>query len=141
MEDVCYFLVGKLEGTRERMKFIFPTYPCLQPSDTVAFRVSLAKYIETLRSSVLHPKGTPTNSSRSRSKGEIVDATAETAWWWKDVIVRKSLLEKCCGERFEKLMLALSTHVLLNEVLKSESHGQLPSDRPVGPSPLFCVSS
>ena len=53
------------------------------------------------------------------------------AWWWKDVLVRKSLLEECAGERlspanpyavtrlltygndrFERLLLALSTHTL-----------------------------
>jgi hypothetical protein len=29
------------------------------------------------------------------------EATPETvgAWWWKDVVVRKSLLEECAGER------------------------------------------
>ncbi|OCH86938.1 hypothetical protein OBBRIDRAFT_837763 [Obba rivulosa] len=110
MENICYFLVGKLEGARERMKSVFPVYPCLRSSNTVAFRVSLAKYLEA-----------------TRNDEQRIEATAETAWWWKDVIVRKFLLEECYGERFEKLMLALSTHVLLSEVLKSPLSDRLPS--------------
>jgi hypothetical protein len=38
---------------------------------------------------------------------------ADFGWWWKDVPVRKSLLEECTGARFERLLLALSIHVLI----------------------------
>ena len=56
------------------------------------------------------------------------------AWWWKDVIVRKSLLEECVGEkyvykilnldmandfeRFERVLVALSTHALMKKSSK-----------------------
>ncbi|EPT03072.1 hypothetical protein FOMPIDRAFT_97971 [Fomitopsis schrenkii] len=118
MEDIAYFLVGKLEGSRGRAKSILPTYPCIQPSDTTAFRVSLSKYLETLRHSSIYP-------SHGEDKQRIQDPTRgpatknsdvpqpqAAAWWWQDVVVRKSLLEECSGERFERLLLAVSTHAL-----------------------------
>ncbi|CAL1715398.1 unnamed protein product [Somion occarium] len=115
MEDICYFLVGKIEGQSSNLKKIFPTYPCTQPSDTVAFRTTLTKYMETLKSDALRsPVADPTSNANASSKA---------AWWWKEVIIRKSTLEECGGERFEKLMLALSTQALLkctpNEFLGS----------------------
>ncbi|KAF7797254.1 hypothetical protein EIP86_008447 [Pleurotus ostreatoroseus] len=103
MEDVSFFLVGKIEGTIPRAKKVLPTYPCTQPSDTLAFRNALTKYMETLKHAALHP-GTANNDSSSPTT---------SAWWWKDVIIRKSLLEECHGERFMRLILALSTHALL----------------------------
>lgn len=68
---------------------ILPTYPCTQPSDTLAFRNALTKYMETLKQAVLHP-GTA---------GNDLSFPTTSAWWWKDVIIRKSLLEECHGER------------------------------------------
>jgi hypothetical protein len=81
---------------------ILPTYPCLAPADTTAFRTSLAKYLETLRHSAIYPKHGSVNASSSiRNKGKDKETTSEAieAWWWKDVVVRKSLLEECAGER------------------------------------------
>ncbi|KAF8210954.1 hypothetical protein K438DRAFT_2011392 [Mycena galopus ATCC 62051] len=114
MEDVCYFLVSRIEGTKERVRKAIPTYPCVQPADTTAFRASLAKFLQTLRQNSLSPTAPPGNSSHS--SGKTVSSAAEmksVGWWWKDVVVRKSLLEECAGEKFERLVLALSTHALL----------------------------
>ncbi|PCH44503.1 hypothetical protein WOLCODRAFT_76672 [Wolfiporia cocos MD-104 SS10] len=112
MEDISFFLVAKLERGRERAKSILPTYPCLQPSDTTSFRISLAKYLEALRHSGMHP--TPSEHRGPGGAREQLRHTAHgVAWWWKDVVVRRSLLEECSGERFERLILALSTHALL----------------------------
>ena len=120
MEDVCYFLVGKVEGRKESTKAvsletpdvlkniierrvqILPTYPCLAPQDTTAFRASLAKYLETLRHNSIYSKsvsGSVRAPSRDKGKAEEVTPKIVEAWWWKDVIVRKSLLEECAGER------------------------------------------
>lgn len=81
------------------------TYPCTAPADTMAFRTSLAKYLENLRHAAVYPKSGVKNPGASlvRDKGktkELVTST-ETAesWWWKDVVVRKSLLEECSGGR------------------------------------------
>ncbi|KAJ7114000.1 hypothetical protein C8R44DRAFT_676439, partial [Mycena epipterygia] len=90
MEDVSYFLVARIEG-KDLVRKVLPTYPCAQPADTSAFRTGLAKILEKLR----HQPG-----------------SKSLAWWWRDVVVRKSLLEECAGERFERLLLALSTHAL-----------------------------
>ncbi|KAF7345583.1 hypothetical protein MVEN_01577000 [Mycena venus] len=112
MEDVCYFLVAKIEGTKDRVRKVISTYPCLQPADTAAFRSSLAKYLENLRHTSI-PQKEP--SSKSRPNGKTISPVAgarSVAWWWKDVVVRKSLLEECAGERFERLVLALSTQAL-----------------------------
>ncbi|KAJ7036637.1 hypothetical protein C8F04DRAFT_1095201 [Mycena alexandri] len=109
MEDVSYFLITRIEGSKERARKIISTYPCVQPAETTAFRTSLAKFLETLRHSSM-PSG------RTDSK----TPAANSAWWWKDVVVRKSLLEECAGEKFERLILALSTHALLK--------GSLPID-------------
>ncbi|KAJ6504482.1 hypothetical protein DFH09DRAFT_1201236 [Mycena vulgaris] len=111
MEDVCYFLVARIEGSKELLRKVFPTYPCLQPADTMAFRSSLAKFLETLRHKSLFPNdhGKQTQlGSKTPSKSLV----ANGAWWWKDIVVRKSLLEECGGERFERLLLALSTNAL-----------------------------
>ncbi|KAI0306038.1 hypothetical protein B0F90DRAFT_1695561 [Multifurca ochricompacta] len=111
MEDLCYFLVGKIEQ-KPRMKSLFPTYPCLQPSDSVAFRTVLAKYLEGLRNQVVRPE-TLSRSQRTSSKGKSSESgTTLDPWWWKDVVVRKSLLEECTGNRFERMIIALSTHAL-----------------------------
>ncbi|GBE86319.1 predicted protein [Sparassis crispa] len=116
MEDICYFLLGRIEG-RDRAKAILPMYPCLQPSDTTAFRVSLTKYLESLRHGIVHTNHKVSNSD---NKGKMRDSTDTAgAWWWKDVVVRKSLLEECAGERFERLLLALSTHALFKKLSAS----------------------
>ncbi|KAF5383838.1 hypothetical protein D9615_003855 [Tricholomella constricta] len=44
---------------------------------------------------------------------EISRKSDSAAWWWKDVVVRKSLLEECAGDRFERLLLSVSTHTFL----------------------------
>ncbi|OBZ66398.1 hypothetical protein A0H81_13563 [Grifola frondosa] len=117
MEDICYFLVGKVEGGKERAKAILPSYPCLQPSDTTAFRISLSKYLEALRHSIVHSSSTGDKAESTRPNGKQPPAaSAAIAWWWKDVVVRKSLLEECCGDRFERLILALSTFAVLTHV-------------------------
>ncbi|TBU37828.1 hypothetical protein BD309DRAFT_875654 [Dichomitus squalens] len=117
MEDITYFLVGKLEGGRERAKSILPTYPCLQPADTTAYRIALAKYLEGLRSAVAHASrahmNDPTGKQPATPAGDEV-----SAWWWKDVVVRKSILDECSGDRFERLILALSSHAILKNAVR-----------------------
>ena len=71
-------------------------YPCLQPSDTVAFRNVIVKYIEALRHDALYPDA----KSKAGVGGTRTKIDSKVAWWWKDVVVRKSLLEECSGERF-----------------------------------------
>ncbi|KAI0796119.1 hypothetical protein C8Q75DRAFT_362241 [Abortiporus biennis] len=104
LEDITFFLITKIEG--QQAKKILPTYPCSAPSDTVALRTSLAKYLESLRNAVLRPTDKDANKDKA------------VAWWWKEVTVRKSLLEECAGDRFEKLLLALSMHALLASLPK-----------------------
>ncbi|KAJ6621536.1 hypothetical protein B0H10DRAFT_2017709 [Mycena sp. CBHHK59/15] len=103
MEDICYFLVGRIEGTKDLARKILPTYPCSQPADNTAFRTSLAKFLEALRHA----------TRPGKTMSPPASGTKSLAWWWKDVVVRKSLLEECSGERFERILLALSTHALL----------------------------
>nr|GAT42576.1 predicted protein [Mycena chlorophos] len=114
MEDVAFFLVKKIEG-REKAKKLLPNYPCTQPSDAGPFRASLAKYLDGLRHAAMHPP----SSKDSKSAGKAVVASTSSlgsvpivAAWWAQVVVRKSILDECTGERFERLMLALSTHAL-----------------------------
>ncbi|KAF9480368.1 hypothetical protein BDN70DRAFT_619803 [Pholiota conissans] len=123
MEDVAYFLVGRLEG--KGLKTILATYPCNQPSESLAFRTSLTKYLENLRHHCIYP-----TSSRSAASSTTISKTkapseasenSDYAWWWKDVIVRKSLLEECAGDKFERLLLSLSTHTLMRS---SQALGQ-----------------
>ncbi|KAJ6580705.1 hypothetical protein B0H19DRAFT_1017162 [Mycena capillaripes] len=134
MEDVCYFLVSRIEGTKEHVSYfplfyrakVIPTYPCLQPADTTAFRTSLAKYLENLRHASIFPAA-PRKQPRPNSK---LISGAPGAWWWKDVVVRRSLLDECAGENwglsFERLVLALSTHALMKgsatHVSSDETH-------------------
>ncbi|KAJ6467993.1 hypothetical protein C8R47DRAFT_810656 [Mycena vitilis] len=119
MEDVCYFLVSRIEG-KDRVRKVIPTYPCTQPADTTAFRTSLAKFLETLRHNPTAPSG---KQARPDSKTSAASDAKSVAWWWKEVVVRKSLLEECAGERFERLVLALSTHTLLKgSAMHAEPH-------------------
>ncbi|TFK17883.1 hypothetical protein FA15DRAFT_675736 [Coprinopsis marcescibilis] len=108
MEDVVYFLISCLERGKGAAKMILPMYPCSQPSDTLAFRTTVLKYVEALRHGCLYGSGTKESVRRYNGKGLV-------AWWWRDVVVRKSLFEGCSGEKFERLLLSLSTHVLLQE--------------------------
>jgi hypothetical protein len=115
MEDLCYFLVGKIEP-KPRLKSVslplsknhlyiesfqlFPTYPCSQPSDSVAFRAVLAKYLEALRNQAIRPETLPKlQSTSSKGKSPAPGITTPDPWWWKDVVVRRSLLEECTGNR------------------------------------------
>ena len=124
MEDLCHFLVGKIESSKPRLKSVspllpspplsknrrfdlcvasfqlFPTYPCSQPSDSVAFRAVLAKYLEGLRNQAIRPETLPKlqGTSSKGGKGPAPGATPDP-WWWKDVVVRRSLLEECTGNR------------------------------------------
>ncbi|KAJ3901137.1 hypothetical protein F5879DRAFT_353731 [Lentinula edodes] len=92
MEDLGYWLVNQIEG--KGIKKIFPVYPCIKPSETIAFRTSFAKYLEALRQS-------------------CIKENAASSVWWRGVQVRKSVLEECTGEKFLRLLLAFSTQVLL----------------------------
>ncbi|KAG6887943.1 hypothetical protein C0995_011457 [Termitomyces sp. Mi166 len=119
LEDICYFLVGRLEGNA---KSILPTYPCLVPSDTLAFRTSLSKYLEALRHNAIYPASKHITDAKAKGKSRDRDtegAKTSGSWWWKDVVVRKSLLEECAGERFERLLLSFSTHVLFKSTASS----------------------
>ncbi|KAF9461511.1 hypothetical protein BDZ94DRAFT_1221281 [Collybia nuda] len=117
LEDICYFLVGRLEGNA---RTILPSYPCAQPSDTVAFRTSLAKYLETLRHQSVFPSSKVSVGAGNKVGGKSDGVkSGGSAWWWKDVLVRKSLLEECSGEKFERLILSVSTHALLKGVASS----------------------
>ncbi|KAJ7498205.1 hypothetical protein B0H11DRAFT_834746 [Mycena galericulata] len=113
MEDICYFLVSRIEG-KEGVRKVIPTYPCSQPAETTAFRTSLAKFLESLRHTSIFPTSNPSGKQPRPSikATPLPDGAKSVAWWWKDVVVRKSLLEECAGERFERLLLALSTHAL-----------------------------
>ncbi|KAI8985610.1 hypothetical protein BD414DRAFT_515397 [Trametes punicea] len=122
MEEICYFLVEKIERSKERARSILPTHPCLQQSDTAAFRIALAKYIEAIRNSITHT--THAGGRAADLKGKPYASSTENdvlAWWWKDVVVRKSILDECCGERFERLILALSSHAVLKNTTRSPS--------------------
>ncbi|KAI0700153.1 hypothetical protein C8T65DRAFT_709754 [Cerioporus squamosus] len=121
MEDITYFLVGKIEGSKERAKNILSTYPCLQPSDTTAFRIALSKYVETMRNAIVHT----THAGDTKGK-QPAHSDEASAWWWKDVVVRKSILDECSGDRFERLILALSSHAVLKNTARTTSSLRLP---------------
>ena len=55
-----------------------------------AFKIALSKYLESIRNAVTHTTHT------ADSKGKPPEAVA---WWWKDVVVRKTVLDECSGER------------------------------------------
>jgi len=64
--------------------------------------------------------------------GNKATVTPIHGWWWRDVPVRKSLLEECTGPRFERLLLALSIHVLILHVTRKDSSDVLCDDALVG---------
>ncbi|KAL1699142.1 hypothetical protein EV121DRAFT_216835 [Schizophyllum commune] len=121
MEDISYFLVRKLE--RDRVKTVsfltLPNFPCKKPSDSVAYRTALTKYLEGVRHSAIGGSHAPATgrSAKGSPKEASVNKSSASATWWKDVLVRKSTIEECAGEnRFEKIMVALSIEVLMRYV-------------------------
>ncbi|KAL4255990.1 HAUS augmin-like complex subunit 6 N-terminal domain-containing protein [Pleurotus pulmonarius] len=109
MEDVTYFLVNSIVGKKEA-RLMLPSYPCVQPADSTAFRVSLTKYLETLRN---HHRDSKSDTSAPLAKDSVSMAM------WKDTVVRKSLLEECAGERFERLILCFSTHAIFQRTKRA----------------------
>jgi len=88
-------LYDKRDGVQPYYAQILSTYPCLAPADSTAFRISLAKYLETLRHNALYSK----TASRVKDKDKEVAPDFVQAWWWRDTVVRKTHLEECGGER------------------------------------------
>ncbi|KIM34244.1 hypothetical protein M408DRAFT_36372, partial [Serendipita vermifera MAFF 305830] len=117
MEHVVHFLVGKAEGA-QRAKVLLPMYPTKKPADTVSFRNAVVKYFEGLRAVALKPPPAKSGSisrglGRANQPPSNEDSVKVHGWWWKDVLVRKSLFEECTGARFERLLLSFSIHVLM----------------------------
>ena len=75
-----------------------PKYHCLHPSDTTAYRIALAKYLEGLRNAIVHTSRAQTNDPKGKQRATPAEDEA-SAWWWKDVVVRKSILDECSGDR------------------------------------------
>ncbi|KAJ8516888.1 hypothetical protein ONZ45_g5862 [Pleurotus djamor] len=96
MEDVTHFLVSTIVGKKESRI----------PAESTAFRVSLTKYLEGLR-------------TRHRETSKDEETSILMSSMWKDTLVRKSLLEECAGDRFEQLILSLSTHAIYHCLRKS----------------------
>ncbi|KAH9479899.1 hypothetical protein JR316_0008495 [Psilocybe cubensis] len=106
----------RTRGLRERTKVmedILSTYPCTQPSESLAFRTSLSKYLEILRHQSIFTPSARSGMKAGPSANSVAIAEPSNAFWWKEVVVRKSLLEECFGEKFERLILSLSTHALM----------------------------
>ncbi|KAI9062678.1 hypothetical protein FKP32DRAFT_1573437 [Trametes sanguinea] len=140
MEDICYFLVGKIERSKDRARSILPSYPCLQPSDAAAFRIALAKYMEGIRNSITHTTHAVEKLPGSASRGLVAQPEHEPqAWWWRDVVVRKSVLDECAGERFERLILAFSSHAVLKNVTRTPA--ALPSQSLSVEGPAVCATN
>lgn len=168
-------------------------YPTKQPSEVIAFRNAVIKYLETIRANALKAKSksmiskssaasasakkpaplkgaAPSSrtasvastrsastalssrqpSSRSpsvQSKPRAVSHTVSSqpiksvdtkkpgtssssivdecpGWWWKDVLIRKSLFEECTGQKFERVLLALSIHALFSYQMTVASTSQ-----------------
>lgn len=78
---------------------ILSTYPCVQPSESLAFRTSLSKYLETLRHQSIHSASARFGTKTGPNGNLAAVAEFSEASWWKDVVVRKSLLEECSGEK------------------------------------------
>ena len=84
----------------------------------------------TLRSTS-HGSNKTKSSTRSDS-GVQTTTTKVHGWWWKDVPVRKSLFEECTGPRFERLLLALSIHVLMLHEARTASSDPSRNDALIG---------
>ena len=85
--------------------------------------------------------GTPKTGARSSNEATTSVNTKRAGgstptpvrgWWWKDVPVRKSLLEECTGTRFERLLIALSIHVLILQDARIISSDKPQKDALVG---------
>ena len=78
-----------------------PNYPCKKPSDSVAYRTALTKYLEGVRHSAIGGSHAPTTSRSTKGspKEAAMSKAGASAAWWKDVLVRKSTIEECAGEK------------------------------------------
>lgn len=58
------------------------------------------KYVEAIRNSIVHTTHAGEKPTEQKGKQPASPARDEIpAWWWRDVVVRKSILDECCGER------------------------------------------
>ena len=128
---------------------VLPMYPCLDKGDTIAFRNAATKYMENIRTTALRsntrgsspppPPKKASGTSKTTSKPPIPardgkgplasSSTASTfGWWWKEILPRASVLQDCSGDRFERLLLALSVHALFtlsSQIDGSSKHEEL----------------
>jgi hypothetical protein len=100
--------------------------PSKQASTSRSVSVGISK------SSTLRSVANETKSSASSTPGVQANTTKVHGWWWKDVPVRKSLLEECTGPRFERLLLALSIHVLMLHNARGASNDPSRNDALIG---------
>ncbi|KAF8199033.1 hypothetical protein BJ912DRAFT_686658 [Pholiota molesta] len=89
----------------------------MQPTCRIlAFRTTLTKYLENLRHQCIYPSSSRSSASsgtsaKSKPSNEVKD-NSEQAWWWKDVIVRKSFWKSARGQ-IRATHVVLSTHALM----------------------------
>jgi hypothetical protein len=86
----------------------------------------------TLHSASKVLTGTDETKSSASSNPAVQSNITVHGWWWKDVPVRKSLFEECAGPRFERLILALSIHVLTLRDVRVTSSDPSRNDALVG---------
>ncbi|KAF8961940.1 hypothetical protein BDZ97DRAFT_1759575 [Flammula alnicola] len=99
MEDIAYFLVGKIEGKGVKTKLdsrLIPMQSTLRIAriqdlfDKIYREPSTPKYLPRFFSIINKWKGTSKPSFADLDSGAV-------GWWWKDVVVRKSLWKNVLG--------------------------------------------
>ena len=109
------------DTTMRRTKVtIKPPLPRINPSKTKASPAAPNVVVPGPRTTSSASSVTLRNPPQSES--QKVSKPPITGWWWRNVVIRKATLEECTGEKFERLLLALSIHALMGQS-KSKSHG------------------
>lgn len=110
-----------------------PSIPFSQPGSSVrsvsgTSTVRSASVASSNSSRAVSSANSAAQRSKHRSSKDEAplksDLPEPYGWWWKDVLVRKSLLEECTGDRFERLILALSVHALFITRRELSRHDQ-----------------
>lgn len=73
----------------------------------------------TSSASSVTPLNLPQSESQKAPKPTV------NGWWWRDVVIRKAILEECTGEKFERLLLAFSIHALMGQSMYKSNESRL----------------
>ncbi|KAJ3343756.1 hypothetical protein HDU93_006668 [Gonapodya sp. JEL0774] len=105
-EVVAAWLWERCEGEEVR-KLLRPAYPCVSPASSREFRNLIFGWFSRLKR-----EGKLSGPGTGAGGGSVFEKEGNAGGAFGEIVVRRSFLDECRGDRFERLMLAVSEHVV-----------------------------